>query len=119
MFAGGCPATYGRSVIFERHPRDGASCPIWTKKATARLRALAPDDIITIAYVQQNVWDPVGSGPAGFQQVWREWLAFSRVTVLRDIPTTGGHDGPQCLAINAGKPLACANARNKVSLTTT
>jgi hypothetical protein len=116
MFAGGCPATYGRSVIFEHHPRDGDTCPIWTKKATARLRALAPDDIITTAYVQQHVWDPVGSGPAGFQQVWREWLGFSRVTVLRDIPTTGGHYGPRCLAINAGKPLACANPRNKVRI---
>jgi peptidoglycan/LPS O-acetylase OafA/YrhL len=114
MFAGGCPATYGRSVIFERHPRDGEACRTWTKKATAKLRALAPDDIITTAYVQMNVFDPVDSGPDGFRQLWKEWRGFSRVTVLRDIPTTGGHQGPQCLAINAGHPLACSNPRSKV-----
>ena len=83
-------------------------------KATAKLRTLAPDDIITSAYVQQNSWDPAGSGPAGFERVWKEWVGFSRVTVLRDIPTTGGQNGPHCLAVNAGKPLACANARSRV-----
>ena len=114
MFAGGCPATYARSVIFERRSRDGDACRKWTTKATAKLKALAPDDIITTAYVQQNVFTPAGSGPGGFEQVWRDWLGFSRVTVLRDIPTTAGHSGPQCLAINAGKPLACANPRSKV-----
>jgi peptidoglycan/LPS O-acetylase OafA/YrhL len=114
MFAGGCAATYGRSVWFEGHSRVGGDCPIWTKKVTTELRALAPDDIITTAYVQMSRFDPPGSGPAGFEQVWRQWLGFSRVTVLRDIPTTGGHNGPQCLAINAGQPLACANPRSKV-----
>ena len=114
MFAGGCPATLGRSVKFEGHPRDGSSCPFWTNKVTAKLKALAPDDIITSAYVQENVFDPAGSGPDGFRQVWAQWLKFSRVTVLRDVPNEGGHNGPQCLAINVGKPLACANPRSNV-----
>ena len=114
MFSGGCPATYARSVTFERRSRDGDVCRTWTAKVTAKLKALAPDDIITAAYAQQNGFDPVGSGPAGFERVWREWLGFSRVTVLRDIPTTANRSGPQCLAINAGKPQACANPRSKV-----
>jgi hypothetical protein len=114
MFSGGCPATDARSITFERRSRDGEVCRTWTAKATARLRALGPDDIITTGYVQQNAFDPAGSGPAGFERVWREWLGFTRVTVLRDIPTTANHNGPQCLAINAGKPLACANPRAKV-----
>jgi peptidoglycan/LPS O-acetylase OafA/YrhL len=114
IFAGGCPATYARSVVFERRARDGEACRTWTKKVTARLRALAPDDIITTAYVQQNVFEPAGSGPAGFEQVWREWLGFSRVTVVRDTPTTDNKNGPQCLAVNAGKPQACANPRSRV-----
>ena len=114
MYAGGCPATYARSVSFERRSRDGDVCLKWTAKATAKLKALAPDDIITTAYVQQDVFDPVGSGPAGFEKVWLQWRAFTRVTVLRDIPTTAGHNGPQCLAISAGKPLTCANPRSKV-----
>jgi peptidoglycan/LPS O-acetylase OafA/YrhL len=114
MFAGGCPATYGRSVRFEGHPRDGNRCRLWTTQATATLRALAPDDIITSAYVQQNVFDPVSDGPDGFKRVWAQWLGFSRVTVLRDIPTTNYRYGPQCLAVNVGKPLACANPRSKV-----
>ena len=114
MFAGGCPATYARSVIFERRSRDGDSCPNWTTKATAKLKALAPDDIITTAYVQQNVFEPAGSGPVGFEKVWRQWRGFSRVTVLRDIPTTADRSGPQCLAINAGQPQTCANPRSKV-----
>ena len=114
MFAGGCPATYARSVIFERHSRDGDVCRRWTAKATATLKVLAPDDIITTAYVQQNVFDPAVSGPAGFERVWRQWLGFTRVTVLRDIPTTADRNGPQCLAINAGRPQICANPRKAV-----
>ena len=114
MFAGGCPATYARSVLFERRSRDGDICPAWTTKATATLRTLAPDDIITTAYVQQNVFEPADSGPGGFERVWQEWLGFTRVTVLRDIPTTGNRNGPQCLAVNPEKPQVCANPRSKV-----
>ena len=114
MFSGGCPATYARSTMFERRSRDGEVCRAWTAKATTKLRAIAPDDIITTGYAQQNGYDPAGSGPAGFARVWRDWLAFSRVTVLRDIPTTAHRNGPQCLAINAGKPQACANPRAAV-----
>jgi len=113
IFAGGCPATYARSVMFEHHSRDGDACPRWTTKVTATLRALSPDDIITSAYVQPNVFEPAASGPAGFEKVWREWLKFSRVTVLRDIPTTLGRNDPQCLFLNAGRPQACANPRSK------
>lgn len=114
MFAGGCPATYAKSVAFEHRTRDGDLCPSWTTKATAKLRSMAPDDIITTAYVQQNVFEPASSGPSGFEQVWHEWLGFTRVTVLRDIPTTANHNGPQCLAVNVGKPQACSNPRPQV-----
>jgi peptidoglycan/LPS O-acetylase OafA/YrhL len=114
MFTGGCPATYARSVIFERRSRDGEVCRSWTTKTTAKLRALAPDDIVTTAYVQENVFAPADSGPDGFERVWQEWLGFTRVTVLRDIPTTGHRNGPRCLAINVGKPQACSNVRSEV-----
>lgn len=114
MYSSGCPASDARSVIFERRSRDGDLCRTWTAKATTALKALAPDDIITTAYVQQNVFDPADSGPAGFERVWREWLTFAQVTVLRDIPTTANHNGPQCLAVNANKQLACANPRSTV-----
>jgi peptidoglycan/LPS O-acetylase OafA/YrhL len=114
MFNGGCPATYARSVVFERRPRDGDVCRKWTAKATATLKALAPDDIITTAFVQQNVFEPADSGPDGFRQVWQEWLGFTRVTVLRDMPTSGNRNAPRCLAVNAGKPLACSNPRSQV-----
>jgi len=114
MFAGGCPATYARSVVFEGRPRDGATCSSWTTKATARLRAMAPDDIITTAYAQQNVFEPARSGPGGFERVWQQWLRFTRVTVLRDIPTTGNRNGPQCLAVNVGRQQACSNPRSLV-----
>ena len=114
MYSSGCPASDARSVIFERRTRDGELCRTWTAKATTALKALAPNDIITTAYVQENVFDPADSGPAGFERVWREWLTFARVTVLRDIPTTANHNGPQCLAVNADKQLACSNPRAKV-----
>jgi peptidoglycan/LPS O-acetylase OafA/YrhL len=110
----GCPASDARSVIFEGRSRDGDLCPRWTTKATAKLRALAPDDIITTAYVQQSVFEPAGSGPGGFERVWRDWLTFSRVTVLRDIPTTANRSAPQCLAVNVGKQQTCSNPRPKV-----
>ncbi|MBE3075059.1 MAG: acyltransferase, partial [Actinobacteria bacterium] len=114
MYSGGCPASDARSVVFERRARDGEVCRTWTAKATAELKVLAPDDIITTAYVQQNGFDPADSGPAGFERVWRQWLGFTRVTVLRDIPTTANHNGPQCLAVNAGKQQVCSNPRSKV-----
>ena len=114
MFAGGCPATDARSVVFEGRARDGEVCRTWTTKATARLKALAPDDVITTAYVQQNVFEPAGSGPAGFERVWREWLGFTRVTVLRDIPTAGNQSSAQCLTFNAWNPRACSNPRSRV-----
>jgi peptidoglycan/LPS O-acetylase OafA/YrhL len=114
MFSGGCPATDARSITFERRSRDGEVCRTWTAKVTAKLRALGPNDVITTGYAQQNGFDPADSGPAGFQRVWRDWLGFTRVTVLRDIPTTAGRNGPTCLAINAGKPQACANPRATV-----
>jgi len=113
IFSSGCPATEARSVIFEGHPRDGEACRTWTTKATAELRACAPDDIITTAYAQKNVYAPAGSGPDGFDRLWKQWLGFSRVTVLRDIPTSANTSDPQCLAINVGKPLICANLRSK------
>ena len=116
VFSSGCPATAARSVVFERRSRNGDLCRKWTESATAVLKVLQPDDIITTAYVQQNVFEPADSGPAGFIRVWQEWLRFSRVTVLRDLPTTANRSGPQCLAVNAGKPQACSNLRPKVLL---
>ena len=114
MYSGGCPASDARSVTFEHRSRDGELCRTWTAKTTAALKAFAPDDVITTAYVQQNVFEPADSGPAGFERVWREWLGFTRVTVLRDIPTTANRNSPQCLAVNADKQQACANPRSKV-----
>ena len=114
IISSGCPATYARSIIFEHHSRDGDGCRNWTIKATAELKALAPNDIITTAYAQENVFAPADSGPDGFARAWNEWRGFSRVTVLRDIPTTANRSDPQCLAINAGRPQACANQRSKV-----
>ena len=114
IISSGCPATDASSVIFEGHPRDGQACRSWTIKATAELKALAPNDIITTAYAQKNVFSPAGSGPDGFERLWKQWLGFSRVTVLRDIPTSANDSDPQCLAINVGKPLICAKPRSKV-----
>ncbi|GAA1255119.1 acyltransferase family protein [Oryzihumus leptocrescens] len=114
MFAGGCPATYAHSVEFERRSRDGNVCSDWTRRTTQQLRALAPDEIVTSAYVKPNKFSPPGSGPAGFEAVWREWRQFSQVAVVRDIPGTNGRNGPQCLAVHAGDPLACSSPRRVV-----
>jgi hypothetical protein len=61
IFAGGCPANSARS-LFE-HRTDADECRKWTASATVELKGLHPDDIITTAYVQQNVFEPVNSGP--------------------------------------------------------
>jgi peptidoglycan/LPS O-acetylase OafA/YrhL len=114
MSSNGCAASDALSVVFEHKVRTGDGCNIWTNQATAKLRTLAPDDIITSAFVQENVFSPAGSGPAGFEEVWKQWLTFSRVSVLRDIPTAAGRNDPQCVAINVGKPQACANPRSQV-----
>ncbi|HZW45393.1 MAG TPA: acyltransferase family protein [Dermatophilaceae bacterium] len=114
LLSEGCPATSARSIVFERRSRDGDLCRTWSTKATAELKALHPDDIITSAFAQQNVFEPRDSGPMGFEQVWRQWLTFTRVTVLRDIPTTANRSAPQCLAVNVGKQQLCSNPRSKV-----
>src|ERR1035437_3227792 len=72
IISSGCPATDASSVIFEGHPRDGQACRSWTIKATAELKALAPNDIITTAYAQKNVFSPAGSGPDGFERLWKQ-----------------------------------------------
>ena len=99
---------------FERRSRDWHVCYDWTTRVTGQLRRLGPDEILTTAYVRPNTFDPPGSGPDGFRQVWRQWTSFSRVSVLRDIPSTDGRNGPQCLAVHAGHPLACASPRSTV-----
>jgi hypothetical protein len=67
--------------------------------------------VLTSAYAQANEFEPRDSGPAGFLRVWDEWARFTSVYVLRDIPNTGGKQGPQCLAVHQGDPVACATPR--------
>jgi hypothetical protein len=110
-YSSGCPANYGSSVVFEGRARSGDVCRTWTHKITAELQQQRPSMVITTAYSRMNKYDPPGSGPQGFVDVWRDWQKFATVVALGDIPSTGGRHGPQCLSIHTGDALACSTPR--------
>lgn len=111
MYRGGCAANYAPAVIFEGRPRTPDQCLSWSHSISTRLRPFRPSLILTTAFVRATGFAPGASGAQGFVDIWTEWQKFATVAVLADIPGTGGKNGPQCLAIHAGDPVACSTDR--------
>jgi peptidoglycan/LPS O-acetylase OafA/YrhL len=111
MYLGGCAANYAPAAMFEGRPQAPQRCLNWTHRVSAHLREFHPSLVLTTAFVRATQFSPAGAGPRGFVDVWRDWQKFATVIVLADAPGTGGKNGPQCLAIHAGSPQACATDR--------
>ncbi|HEV7147881.1 MAG TPA: acyltransferase family protein, partial [Pedococcus sp.] len=111
MYLGGCAANYAPTVGFEGRPQAPERCLNWSHRVSAHLQEFHPSLVLTTAFVRATQWAPATAGPQGFLDIWRDWQKFATVEVLADVPGTGGKNGPQCLAIHAGDPLACATDR--------
>jgi peptidoglycan/LPS O-acetylase OafA/YrhL len=119
---GACPATHARVLAFDGGDRDAATvdaCREWADAVDAELERLAPDFVFTSGYVSAMGFDEdparsVETGAEGFVDIWQGWADRGmRVFVLRDVPSTGGVNIPECLALNVGDPLACARPRSE------
>ena len=112
MYLGGCAANYAPAVMFEGRPQTPQRCQDWSHRVTAHLREFHPSLVLTTAFVRATQFAPGASGPQGFVDAWSDWQKFATVVVLQDIPGTAGKNGPQCLAIHSGDPLACSTGRS-------
>ena len=110
MYLGGCAANYAPTVRFEGRPQAPERCLNWSHRVSAHLQEFHPSLVLTTAFVRATQWAPA-TAAQGFLDIWRDWQKFATVEVLADVPGTGGKNGPECLAIHAGDPLACATDR--------
>lgn len=113
---GGCPATYADSPAFNGTPREPDECARATRELNGRIMAARPDVIVTSSFIG-SAFRSEAESTAGFHAVWDEWSTFNpQIVVIADHPTTGGEYGAQCLALNLGDHLACAQPRSEALL---
>jgi hypothetical protein len=120
MLRAACPVTAVPVLTFDDWAIDTEACRVWGAQVHDRLVAEAPDAVFTSAFAGAFGFDgadpgqSLATGAEGFVDVWTEWAdAGSQVFVLRDPPTTGGRDIPECLATHMGSPLECASPRDE------
>ena len=118
MLRGGCPVTSARVLSLDRGGIDTEACSAWGEEVDTRLTAEHPDAIFTSSWAGAYVFDTADSetslerGSDAFADTWTNWARTgAKVFVLRDVPTTGGRDIPECLATHVRAPVACASAR--------
>jgi peptidoglycan/LPS O-acetylase OafA/YrhL len=117
VMRGGCPATAAWVVAFAGAPVETEDCRRWGDQVDQVLAADPPDQIVTSAYASSYTFAADGeeslqAGADGFERAWSRWAALgSEVLVLEDIPTTGGRQVPECVALHPQDPLPCARPR--------
>jgi peptidoglycan/LPS O-acetylase OafA/YrhL len=118
VLRGGCPATAATVATFRGDtPPDVAECHHWGEQVDRFLAAESPDYVFTSAWAGAYTFEgdepgTRGAAVQGFADTWTDWAATgAQVFVLRDVPTTGGRDMPECLATHPGAPLDCARPR--------
>ena len=121
---GGCPFIDAKRVAFmgkpSTEPEIQQRCLEWGTKLTERITRDKPDMIFASTFgAGESVDDGTGRSQQeqykdGVSERFAEWTGGgSSVYVLRDTPLTLGHSSPDCVALNQGQPLACANARTE------
>ena len=117
---GHCPVTHARVLAFNGSAltdEEVEDCRQWTDRVEDELNRLAPDYVLTSGFVGAMQFDEnpdrsVETGAQGFVDVWEQWQASGMdVFVLRDVPSTGGVNMVDCLAINPDEPIACSRPR--------
>jgi peptidoglycan/LPS O-acetylase OafA/YrhL len=117
VLKGGCPATSARVLRFDGKRMDTEACHAWGQQASQIVAAEHPDYVFTSSWAAAMTFDGAGGEPreagiAGFSDTWTEWAhAGATVFVLRDVPSTGGRDIPECLVTHPGDPTACDSPR--------
>ncbi len=117
-----CPVTEARRILPDEQGGEAAnSCDAWVEDVR---QLIAGDDrisaVFTSSYASAYEFEAGGHDlpePAvqGFQAVWRLWTESGKeVFVLKDVPPTQGDNVPNCLAVNADDPLACATSAGDV-----
>jgi peptidoglycan/LPS O-acetylase OafA/YrhL len=123
IFRGGCTVTHARTYVFDGEVFDRArvdDCRGWTDQVEAELARTHPDQVFTSGFVSAMQFDrdparSVETGAEGFADAWTHWAdAGMRVTVLHDIPPTGGVNMIDCLSMHAQDPVACSRPRAEI-----
>jgi peptidoglycan/LPS O-acetylase OafA/YrhL len=117
VLKGGCPATSARVLRFDGKPMDTEACHAWGQQASQIVAAEHPDYVFTSSWAAAMTFDGAGGNPReagirGFTDTWANWEhTGATVFVLRDVPSTGGRDIPECLVTHPGEPAACSSPR--------
>ncbi len=107
---GACPLNLTGSDRWLGRPRERAECGDWSARTVEAVRSLAPDVIVSSAFVGSS-WGDRDTGLWGYHDTWKALTAVAPVVVVRDYPLAAGGWGPECLAKNVGDPLACSLPR--------
>ncbi len=115
---GGCPVLPARILSFNGSPVDTEGCYAWGQTVRERLSTEQFDYIFTSSWATAFAYDELApersleAGVEGFAATWRDWAdADTEVIVLRDVPTSGGRNAPECLLAHPDRPLECATPR--------
>jgi hypothetical protein len=114
---GGCPAVDVRVVALDGNPVETEDCRLWGQQIDEVLAAEKFDYIVTSSFTSAFTFEDDGepsleAGARGFTRTWNRWAdTGARVFALRDVPTTGRRNVPECLAENAATPVECARPR--------
>ncbi len=119
---GGCPLAEAPRVAFNGQPGGGPAieerCMGWSEQVSQRIVDDRPDLVLVSTFGAGETIDD-GSG-ADQQTQYRNTLlprvsawadAAGTVVAIRDTPLTLARSTPECLQLNRGDPLACANPR--------
>lgn len=107
---GACPLNLTGSDRWLGRPRERAECGDWSARTVEAVRSLAPDVIVSSAFVGSS-WEDRDTGLWGYHDTWKALTAVAPVVVVRDYPLAAGGWGPECLAKNVGDHLACSLPR--------
>jgi peptidoglycan/LPS O-acetylase OafA/YrhL len=118
ILKGGCPATSAVTLTFEERPIDTPGCQEWGRQLDDAVRNGSFDYVFTSSFASAFTFETrpgetsLKAGARGFVDVWTGWAdAGAEVYVIRDVPTTGGRNIPECLAAHPGSPIDCARPR--------
>lgn len=118
---GACPLVDAPVVSYNSTPVAAAAsehCSRWAAAVTDAVEADRPQRVFLSMYADQETIDDGTGRPqmeqytAGLTRIWQRWVdAGITVVPITDPPLNGVVRSPECLALNADEPLACAVPR--------